>query len=765
MKTLDSKRRIHFVGIGGIGMSAIAHVLLEMGYKVSGSDVETNDLTRRIETIGGRVFEGHHASNILDDTGMLVYSTSISRDNPELDEAQKRSIPVVHRAQVLAELFNKKKGIAVTGTHGKTTTTSLISVILRKAGLDPTVIIGGEVNCFKGNSSCGKGEYLVAEADESDSSFLHLKPAFAVVTNMEPEHLDHYKSMDEIRASFRSFIDNVEPGGKLFYCHDDMNIRQILDGYKGSLASYGFSDDADIYPADIRMNGFNTTYTCVYKDKILGNVRLKLPGRHNVLNSLAAILLGLDLGLDFNTIAGAIRTFSGAKRRFQLRCKNDGVMLIDDYAHHPTEIRAVLDACRNWKDKRVIVVFQPHRYTRTKFLADEFGACFKGAHKLVLTDIFPASEPPIEGVSIKNIYEKVKANGIEDVSIVKKDDIVEHILRIKRCGDMILVLGAGDIKKVADELAMRLSTSSKSDPSTALSLGKIIKGKIRTDEMLAGHTSFRIGGPADIWVEPSDAADLRRVLKFARKNKVPLFIIGNGSNLLVNDCGFRGIVARLSAPYFNSAFIKGKNVRAGAGFSLPKLIKMCCDRSLAGLESLAGIPGTVGGAVYMNAGGSANPMYKNIGDLVTSVRVMDYSGTMKIFRKKDLVFGYRRSSLQPYIILEVTLKLSNGESGNIASSFNQFISIKREKQALDIPSAGCVFKNPPGFQFTCGQMIDMLGLKGKTIGGAEISSKHANFIVNRGGANAKDVLAMIDLVKGRVRENYKVPLELEIKVL
>jgi len=440
-------------------------------------------------------------------------------------------------------------------------------------------------------------------------------------------------------------------------------------------------------------------------------------------------------------------------------------MLIEDYAHHPTEIRAVLDACRNWRGRRIIVVFQPHRYTRTRFLADEFGLCFKGAHKVILTDIYPASEPPIEGVSIKNIYEKVKASGIDDVAIVNKEDIVEHVLRVKKCGDMVLVLGAGDIKKIADELALRLDASSGSEFSSVLALGAAVKGRIKTDEMLADHTSFKIGGPADIWAEPTDSADLRRLFTFARKNKVPLFVIGNGSNILVSDCGFRGMVIRLSSPYFNSVSIKGSTVRVGAGFSLPKLIKTCCDMSLAGLESLAGIPGTVGGAVYMNAGGSTNPMYKNIGELVTWVKAMDYSGKTRIFRKKDLEFGYRTSSLQPYIILEVGMKLSEGDKNSLASSFSQFINIKKEKQTLDMPSAGCVFKNPSGFQFTCGQMIDMLGLKGKSVGGAEISIKHANFIVNRGNANAKDVLAMIDLVKDKVKENYKIPLELEIKII
>lgn len=762
---INKDKRIHFVGIGGIGMSGIARVLLEMGYKVSGSDLETNDLTRRIEVLGGSVFEGHSASNLSADVGCLVYSTSIAHQNPEVAEAARRGIPIIHRAEILSEIFNAKSGIAVTGTHGKTTTTSFISVILKKTGLDPTVVIGGEVAHFDGNSSCGSGGHFVAEADESDGSFIHLRPLYAVLTNLEPEHLDHYESLDDIKISFRKFIDNVREEGTVVYCRDDMNVRHVLDGYKGRTLCYGFSEDADIYPADIQMTGFNTVYKCVYRNRTLGTVRLKIPGRHNILNSLAAILVSLDLGLEFKKITQAVRAFSGAKRRFQLRTEANGIMLIDDYAHHPTEIRAVLDACRNWPDRRVITIFQPHRYTRTKYLADEFGVCFKGTDKLILTDIYPASEAPIEGVSIKTIYDRVRASGLTDVNIVAKEEIADYVMKLAAKGDIVLVLGAGNIKKVADELSERLQAPSSSDRETTEYLQKAIRGNVRISEPLAGRTSFRIGGPADIWVEPADVNDLKKIVAFARKNNLPVFVIGNGSNLLVNDSGFRGMVIRLSSPAFTGLSVKGTTLRAGAGGSLPVLIKFACEKSLAGLESLAGIPGTVGGAVYMNAGGSMNPMYKNIGELITSVKVMDFHGRVRTIKKGGLNFGYRRSNLKDCVILEVALKLVKGERAALTSSCIQFIKIKKEKQTLDLPSAGCIFKNPPNFQFTCGQMIDMLGLKGKRIGGAEISDKHANFIINNGGASSRDIMEMIDLVKNKVMENYKVPLELEIKII
>lgn len=761
---INKKKRVHFVGIGGIGMSGVARVLLETGYKVSGSDLESSDLTNAIESLGGKIFKSHKSSNVPADAGVLVYSSSISKDNPEIREALKRKIRIVHRAEMLGELFNKKKGIGVTGTHGKTTTTSLISVILEDLGCDPTVVIGGEIERFGGNAKSGNGKYFVAEADESDSSFLRLRPFYAVLTNIEMEHVDHFHTLDAVKSAYRAFIDNIRRGGTVFYNYDDTNTRAVLKGFSQNTVSFGFSGDADIHALDIKMDGFRTSFKCVYKGLILGEVKLKIPGRHNVLNALAAILVGLKLGLEFDAIAGSIKDFTGTKRRFQLRLEKDGVMLIDDYAHHPTEIRAVLDACRNWKGKRIIVIFQPHRYTRTLFLADEFGKCFSGADKLILTDIYAASERPIKGVSIKNIYDRVKKNAPRDVVIMKKEKIADYVIEIKKPGDMILVLGAGNIKKVADELCGKMAGPSPSE-GLAGEFKKAVKGNVLVHEGLLSHTSLKIGGSADIWAEPKDEKELKKALVFARAHKVRLFVIGNGSNVLASDDGFRGIVVHLGSPSFKRIKVSGTTVRLGAGFSLPKLVRLCCDKALGGMESLVGIPGTVGGAIYMNAGGYTNPIFKNMADLVRSLKVMDYEGNVKNLKAGDLEFGYRRSNLNQYIILEAVLKLEKSDIRELSSASAKFLKMKAQKQVLDIPSAGCVFKNPAGMQFTCGQMIDMLGLKGRRAGGAEISTKHANFIVNRDGATCKDVLSLVELVKKKVKENYDIPLELEIKVI
>ncbi|MFA6078533.1 MAG: UDP-N-acetylmuramate--L-alanine ligase [Candidatus Omnitrophota bacterium] len=451
------KKNIHFVGVGGIGMSGIAFILAGMGYKVSGSDLKMNALTSKIENSGGRIYKGHNSSNVGPETEAVVFSSAISGDNPEIVEAKRRNIPIVQRAEVLGELLNAKKGIAVSGTHGKTTTTSLISVMLENSGLDPTVIIGGEMEAFNGNAKAGSGQYLVAEADESDGSFLHLKPLYSVITNIEMEHMDYYKSLDDVLKSYSAFANNIKESGSVFYNYADANASKVLKGFKGVTESFGYSPDADIHAVDVKMEAFDTSYTCVYKNKTLGKVGLKIPGMHNVLNSLAAILVGLRMGIAFDTITNSIKDFKGTKRRFHLRSDSGDVILIDDYAHHPTEIKAVLSACRNWKGRRVIVIFQPHRYSRTMHLADEFGKSFDGADKLILTEIYAASEKPIEGISVKSIYDKVKLNGHIDAVMMDKGKITDHVMKIKRPGDMILVLGAGNITEIADELSKKLS--------------------------------------------------------------------------------------------------------------------------------------------------------------------------------------------------------------------------------------------------------------------------------------------------------------------
>ena len=524
------KRKVHFIGIGGIGMSAIAKILLEMGHNVSGSDLEPNSLTKELKSLGAAVFQGHSKTNLPKGADLVVYSSAIDRRNPEAAEARRKKIPLVRRAHALSGLLNPRRGIAVAGTHGKTTTTSLIAVVLDRAGCDPTVAIGGEVDCFKSNARLGSGEWMVAEADESDGSFLYLEPFYTVVTNIEMEHVDHYRSMKDAIDSYSKFVNNTKRNGVFFYNNDDANIKKVLKRYKGEKRSYGLSKDSMIYPMDIKMDGFSTSYRCMRGKKVLGTVRLNIPGVHNVSNSLAAMLVGLEMGMDFKTIASAIEDFKGAKRRFELKFDSGGLKLIDDYAHHPTEIRAVIEAASAFSPRRLISVFQPHRFTRTKYLKREFGACFSGVDKLILTDIYAASERPIRGVSIKSIYDEVKKSGLKDVSIVRKEDIARYMVNESRPGDMVLVMGAGDIKKVSDELGERLRMRSEF---------KGLQGRVIFDAPLSGCTTFRIGGPADVLVEPKDERGLKRVLSICNANNWRICVIGNGSNLLAERPGDR----------------------------------------------------------------------------------------------------------------------------------------------------------------------------------------------------------------------------------
>ncbi|MDP3786289.1 MAG: UDP-N-acetylmuramate--L-alanine ligase [Candidatus Omnitrophota bacterium] len=453
---LKGREHIHFIGIGGIGMSAIAFVLLKMGHKVSGSDAKASKITQKIEASGGRFYLGHDAKNIKG-ADIVVFSSSITPENPELKAARNRKVTTLHRADMLALIMNGRKGVAVTGAHGKTTTSSLIAHILFKAGLDPTAILGGEVKSLGGNARTGKGEYFVVEADESDGSFVHLKPFYGVVTNIDAEHLDYYRNMGEIISWYLKFIGNIKPGGKLFACGDCENLKRALGGYPYEVVTFGISKDHHIYPEDVKMSDSHSEFGVVYRGKRLGRVAINIPGIHNVSNAMGAFAVALELGLDFGTIRRAVEDFTGAARRFQVKYSASGVKVIDDYAHHPAEIKATILAAKNWKPRRLIVAFQPHRFSRTKYLRERFGRCFDTADKVILTDIYAASEEELENVSGRSIYEEVKNHGHKDVVYLPKKELKEYLLKDIKRGDMVLMMGAGDITSIAEELTQGLS--------------------------------------------------------------------------------------------------------------------------------------------------------------------------------------------------------------------------------------------------------------------------------------------------------------------
>lgn len=443
-------------------MSGLARILLELGHKVSGSDLCRTPVTERLESLGAVCYKGHRAENIRE-PGLVVVSSAIPGDNPELLEAVKRGIPVIHRGDLLALLMKSRKGIAICGAHGKTTTTSMIATILEKNGLDPTIVIGGELTEIGGNAKLGRGEYMVAEADESDGSFLKLSPEVVVVTNIEDDHLDYYGSISEIKAAFKRFLNKVPEKGLAVVCTDDPNVCQVINGYDKPMITYGvMRRDADYTVRDISLNGVGAFGDVYFRGRRLGHLKLAVPGRHNLANSLAAVAVGRYLGLSFSQIAAVLQSFRGAGRRFQLLGEVGGVKVIDDYAHHPSEIRATLQAAKQLKPGRLIGVFQPHRYTRTFLLYERFGEVFGDVDEVIVNEIYSAGEKPIKGVDAGLIVNSIKKNGVKNVKYFStRGEIVDYLACSVKPGDTVLTMGAGNIWTVGVELVKRLRENNK----------------------------------------------------------------------------------------------------------------------------------------------------------------------------------------------------------------------------------------------------------------------------------------------------------------
>ncbi len=457
-------KKIHFVGIGGIGMSGIAEVLLNLGYQVSGSDIRLSPITERLRRLGGSIKIGHAAKN-LQHADVVVYSSAIKEDNPEIVAARAAHVPVIPRAEMLAELMRLKKfGIAVAGSHGKTTTTSMAGWVLAHAGLDPTVIIGGQVNILGGsNAKLGQGEFLVAEADESDGSFLKLSPVLEVVTNIDLEHLDHYRDLDQIKSIFLEFINKIPFYGAAILCLDDPHVASILPRIGKRIITYGMTGQADIHGRDLSTSALTTSFEVCCRQERLGCITLAMAGTHNVYNALAAVALGLELDIPFATIAEALTAFSGVQRRQQIKGEARGILVIDDYGHHPTEVRATLAALRQaWPERRLLVLFQPHRYSRTQALADEFATAFHQADILLLTEIYAASEQPIPGVNGAALLAEIRKHGQRRAHLAETtESLVAQTLALAGPGDVILTLGAGNIWRVGEQLLEKLKARRK----------------------------------------------------------------------------------------------------------------------------------------------------------------------------------------------------------------------------------------------------------------------------------------------------------------
>jgi len=462
---LGKIRKIHFVGIGGIGMSGIAEVLLNLGFQVSGSDQKATPVTDRLASLGARVFEGHAAANATD-AQVVVVSSAVPADNPEIQEAHQRQIPVIPRAEMLAELMRMKFNVAVAGAHGKTTVTSMIAVMTAEAKLDPTAVIGGRLDVFGSSARLGKSDLMVVEADESDRSFLYLLPSIAVVTNIDREHLDHYKDLDEIAAAFVSFMNKVPFYGGVVACFDPPwreLMQTLIPKLRRPVVTYGIEAGADVQGTIRELTSAGSVFDVAVKGKDLGTLSIPVPGRHNVQNALASVTVGLELDLTAEQIRHGLEAFRAADRRFQIKAEMDGIVIVDDYGHHPTEIRATLDAARLRGANRIIAIFQPHRYTRTKFLLDELAGSFAGCDRVYVLDIYAASEKPIPGVSSGLLVGRMHQLGVNNARYAPSAEyVVEELLNDARPGDLIITIGAGNVWKIGETLAERLEGKVKS---------------------------------------------------------------------------------------------------------------------------------------------------------------------------------------------------------------------------------------------------------------------------------------------------------------
>ena len=444
--------QVHFVGIGGIGMSGIAEVLLNQGYRVSGSDLKGSDITRRLESMGATIYEGHKAANLVQ-ADVVVISSAVKKDNPEVVAARQRKIPVIPRAEMLAELMRLKYAVAVAGSHGKTTTTSMVATVLSAAGLDPTAVVGGKVNVLDSNAKLGKSELMVVEADESDGSFLKLHPSIAVVTNIDPEHMDHYGTLDVLQTAFVEFCNRVPFYGLNVLCLDHPNVQALLPRLEKRAVTYGSSHMADYRLEGITLEGFTTRFNAFRRDEPLGEFRVRMVGAHNALNALAVIAVAEEMEIPLDTVRGALAEFGGVQRRFTVRGEVGGVTVVDDYGHHPTEVLATLAGARRAFGRRVVVAFQPHRYTRTHDLMKEFSTSFNDADVLFVTSVYAAGEERIPGATGDALAEAIRAHGHRDVTYVeKRADLPAALAPRLREGDIVLTLGAGDITQVGPDL-------------------------------------------------------------------------------------------------------------------------------------------------------------------------------------------------------------------------------------------------------------------------------------------------------------------------
>lgn len=749
---LSQPLHIHLIGVAGSGMSGLALLLLGMGHKVSGSDRVTTAETERMQGVG-LIFSSPHTAEAVDHADIVVFSSAIKPENPAYAAAVERKIPLYRRAECLAAILHTRKGIIISGTHGKTTTSSMTAHVLREAGIKPSHYVGAEIPILGSNAKWSEeGEFMVAEGDESDGTLALYRPEHSVILNIEAEHLDFYRDIDHIREVFAKLADQTR--GKLVYCAEDPVAFDLCKDRENAV-SYGW-EDADYTATELRDLKGSSAFTVMKKGELLGDIELGIPGNHNVLNALAAIALADSCGADFPLIARALSTFAGAKRRFETKYLSANHRIVDDYGHHPSELAATLQTARSLKPRRVVVLFQPHRYTRTQALADDFGKVLQAADLVFVSDVYPASEKPIEGVSGQTIVDAMKRHGDVPATFLPDLTLAHHAVgNALQPGDLLITLGAGNVHEAGTRLAADLKVL---EEMKALMPPGEIDGKLY--EPMSKHTTLLVGGPAQYWLEPHSFYGFAFLVDYCRERGIPVRVVGRGSNLLVRDGGIRGAVIHPSGGAFSDVTVGTRGeITAGAGVRLKKLASIAGGSGIGGFEWMEGIPGNVGGALRMNAGAMGVETFEQ----VVRVTFLDEDGVIRTREREEIEAQYRNvPELRRNFALQAVFKGKNDKPENIKQRWDESREKRKSTQPVSA-SAGCTFKNPE--YIAAGRLIDSLGLKGSSVGNAAVSEVHGNFVVNQGGATAKDILQLIESIQQKAKSERGVDLETEVKIL
>lgn len=751
----SSSRRIHLIGVAGSGMSGIAALLLALGHRVSGSDkVDTQEVERLRRK--GLDFESPHGSGKVRDAELVIFSSAIHAGNPAYDAAVSLGKTMARRAEVLAAVMTGKQGIVVCGMHGKTTTSAMAAHVLRAGGLKPSHYVGAEIPILGTNARWdSEGEHLVAEGDESDGTLVHYHPRHALVLNIEPEHLDHYRDLEAIDEVFGTLVGQVS--GNVYFWAEDPGAARVCSNHPRGVA-VGTSGECLYRLTDLMQSGLATSFSVFLGNEKLGCIQLGIPGDHNAQNALLVIALALDLGIPFQKIASALETFRGARRRFELKYEDSEFRVFDDYGHHPTEIAATLATARAvLREKggkgRLSVLFQPHRFSRTAMLREEFGKSFGGADRVFVAPIYAAGEPPIPGIDEGVIVEAARASGHGGISSVRSVLQAAHEAAAwLEEGDLLVTLGAGNIHEAGARLAGELSMRASIRKAMGL-------GEIRMNEPLSRHTTMRVGGPARFWVEPETEEGFLELVRHCHDAEIPFMVMGRGSNLIVRDGGFPGVVAHLARGCFAEAVVNGDHITAGVGVRLKQLAAVARNAGLTGFEWMDGIPGNLGGALRMNAGAMGIQTF----DQIERLRLADRDGNIVTRTPGEIEVCYRDVPvLHDHYALSATLSGSPAPKGAIDDLLVNSLRHRKDTQPV-AASAGCIFKNPGSV--SAGKLIDDLGLKNCSVGAARVSEIHANFIVNDGGATAGEVLALIDRIRDKARLERGIELQTEVSII